>query len=287
MKFVNFKVGEEIRLGIKTEQGIIDVLETANQYSLQVPLTIEQVMVNAEQSLRQLGELVQKSGQVIPEDKVTFCPCITKPEKIICIGLNYVSHGEECNLALPASPLVFSKFNNALAAHNQMISLPQTAEKFDYEAELVMVIGKEAANVSKEEALSYVFGYTVGNDLSARDLQLRTSQWLLGKTCDHFAPIGPYLVTADEVDPNNLAIKCTVNGEVRQDANTRDMIFNCSTLVSYLSQHMTLKPGDIIFSGTPSGVMLGYPEEQQQWLKSGDQVVVSIEKIGVLVNTLR
>ncbi len=287
MKFVNFKVGEEIRLGIKTEQGIIDVLETANQYSLQVPLTIEQVMVNAEQSLRQLGELVQKSGQVIPEDKVTFCPCITKPEKIICIGLNYVSHGEECNLALPASPLVFSKFNNALAAHNQMISLPQTAEKFDYEAELVMVIGKEAANVSKEEALSYVFGYTVGNDLSARDLQLRTSQWLLGKTCDHFAPIGPYLVTADEVDPNNLAIKCTVNGEVRQDANTRDMIFNCSTLVSYLSQHMTLKPGDIIFSGTPSGVMLGYPEEQQQWLKSGDQVVVSIEKIGVLVNTLK
>lgn len=287
MKFVNFKVGEEIRLGIKTEQGIIDVLETANQYSLEVPLTIEQVMSNAEQSLRQLGQLVKISGQVIPEDKVTFCPCITKPEKIICIGLNYVSHGEECNLALPASPLVFSKFNNALAAHNQMISLPQTAEKFDYEAELVMVIGKEAANVSKEEALSYVFGYTVGNDLSARDLQLRTSQWLLGKTCDHFAPIGPYLVTADEVDPNNLAIKCTVNGEVRQDANTRDMIFNCSTLVSYLSQHMTLKPGDIIFSGTPSGVMLGYPEEQQQWLKSGDQVVVSIEKIGVLVNTLK
>ena len=111
---------------------------------------------------------------------------------------------------------------------------------------MVIVIGKEAANVSKDEALSYVFGYTVGNDLSARDLQFRSGQWLLGKTCDHFGPIGPYLVTADELDPTNLNIQCKVNGEVRQSANTRDMIFDCATLVSYLSQHMTLKPGDII-----------------------------------------
>lgn len=287
MKFVNFKVEEQIRLGIKTEQGIIDVAQAATDYSLEVPVTIEQVIAGGKQSLVQLGELAEKAVQTIPEDNVIHAPCVTKPEKIICIGLNYVSHGEECNLNLPTSPLLFSKFNNALAAHKQKIFLPKTAEKFDYEAELVIVIGKEAINVSKEDALSYVFGYTVGNDLSARDLQFRTSQWLLGKTCDHFAPIGPYLVTSDEVDPTNLEIKCTVNGLVRQDANTRDMIFDCATLVSYLSHHLTLKPGDIIFSGTPSGVTLGYPEDQQQWLKSGDTVVVSIEKVGVLVNTLQ
>ena len=132
-----------------------------------------------------------------------------------------------------------------------------------------------------------MFGYTVGNDLSARDLQFRTGQWLLGKTCDQFAPTGPYLVTADELDPTNLDIELKVNGEVKQSANTRDMIFDCATIVSYLSQHMTLKPGDIIFSGTPDGVILGYPEEQRVWLKSGDEVQVTIENIGTLTNILK
>ena len=187
---------------------------------------------------------------------------------------------------IPTSPIIFSKFNNALAAHNQKIPLPKNAEKIDYEAELVIVMGKEAVNVSKEDALSYVFGYTVGNDLSARDLQFRTSQWLLGKSCDSFAPIGPYLVTADELDPNSLDISCKVNGSLRQSANTKDMIFDCATIISDLSQHMTLKPGDIIFSGTPDGVILGYPEEKQEWLKSTDIVEISIENIGTLVNVL-
>ena len=152
---------------------------------------------------------------------------------------------------------------------------------------MIIVIGKEAANVSKDEALSYVFGYTVGNDLSARDLQFRSGQWLLGKTCDEFGPIGPYLVTADELNSSNLDIECKVNGVVRQSANTSNMIFDCATIVSYLSEHMTLKPGDIIFSGTPEGVVIGYPEDQQDWLKSGDIVEVSIENIGTLVNVLK
>jgi 2-keto-4-pentenoate hydratase/2-oxohepta-3-ene-1,7-dioic acid hydratase in catechol pathway len=286
MKFVNFSVGKEIRLGIKSEQGIIDVVESARDCSLEAPATMEQVIAGGEKILLQLNELLKKNVQIIPDEQIVYAPCVTRPEKIICVGLNYVSHGEECKMTLPTSPILFSKFNNALAAHQQKISLPKEAEKFDYEAELVIVIGKEAVDVSPEDALSYVFGYTVGNDLSARDLQFRTGQWLLGKTCDHFAPIGPYLVTADEIDPNNLDIKCTVNGEVRQAANTRDMIFNCATIISYLSRHMTLKPGDIIFSGTPSGVILGYPEDQQQWLKSGDEIVVSIEKLGSLVNVL-
>ena len=287
MKFIQFKVGESIRLGIKTENGIIDVEQTATSLSLELPTKMEQVIAGGEEVLKQLAELTKQEVSLISEEEIVYAPCMTQPEKIICVGLNYADHAKESNMDIPTYPVLFSKFNNALAAHNQIIRLPKTAEKFDYEVELVIVIGKEAVNVSKDEALSYVFGYTVGNDLSARDLQFRSGQWLLGKTCDHFGPIGPYLVTADELDPSNLNIECKVNGEVRQSANTRDMIFDCATLVSYLSQHMTLKPGDIIFSGTPEGVILGYPEAKQVWLKSGDEVQVSVENIGTLVNVLK
>ncbi|HEY4549000.1 MAG TPA: fumarylacetoacetate hydrolase family protein [Bacillus sp. (in: firmicutes)] len=286
MKLINFKVEEQIRLGIKTEKGILDVEQAATSLSLELPTTMEQVIAGGDKALSQLAELTKLEFSTISEEELVYAPCITQPEKIICVGLNYVDHAKESNMEIPTSPVLFSKFNNTLAAHNQTISLPKTAEKFDYEVEMVIVIGKEAKNVSKDEALSYVFGYTVGNDLSARDLQFRSGQWLLGKTCDHFGPIGPYLVTADELDPTNLNIQCSVNGEVRQSANTRDMIFDCATLVSYLSEHMTLKPGDIIFSGTPEGVILGYPEDQQVWLKPGDEVQVSVENIGTLVNLL-
>jgi 2-keto-4-pentenoate hydratase/2-oxohepta-3-ene-1,7-dioic acid hydratase in catechol pathway len=286
VKFIQFKVEEQIRLGIKTEKGIIDVEQAATLLSLELPTTMEQVIASGDEALSQLTELTKLEVSTISEEELVYAPCITQPEKIICVGLNYVDHAKESNMEIPTSPVLFSKFNNTLAAHNQTIRLPKNAEKFDYEVEMVIVIGKEAKNVSKDEALSYVFGYTVGNDLSARDLQFRSGQWLLGKTCDHFGPIGPYLVTADELDPTNLNIQCSVNGEVRQSANTRDMIFDCATLVSYLSEHMTLKPGDIIFSGTPEGVILGYPEDQQVWLKSGDEVQVSVENIGTLVNVL-
>lgn len=284
MRFVNFKIGDQIRLGIKSGCGIIDVQAAAQ--GLNVPVTIEQVIAAGEAGQSQLTALVEQQPPIIPEDQLVYAPCVTNPEKIICVGLNYVSHRDECNIETPAAPVLFSKFNNALAAHKEMIILPKTAVKFDYEAELVIVIGKQAAGVSTEEALSYVFGYTIGNDLSARDLQFRTGQWLLGKSCDQFAPLGPYLVTADEVDPYNLDISCSVNGVVRQSANTRDMIFDCATIVSYLSTYMTLQPGDIIFSGTPGGVILGYPEDEQQWLTAGDTVTVTIENLGSLVNTL-
>lgn len=287
MKFVNYKDEGKIRLAIKCEKGIIDVEQTAKEYAVKVPKTIEDVISSGEEGILQLIELMKKDVKIISEEHIIYAPCVVNPEKIICVGLNYLSHSEECNIDVPTSPVIFSKFNNALGAHNQTIVLPKTAEKFDYEAELVIVIGKEAANISKEAALSYVFGYTIGNDLSARDLQFRTGQWLLGKTCDNFAPIGPYLVTADEIDPTNLEVSCKVNGVLRQFGNTRELIFDCATIVSYLSQYMTLKPGDIIFTGTPSGVILGYPEEQQKWLMSGDEVVVSIEKIGSLINILK
>lgn len=287
MKLVNFKVGEEVRLGIKTKEGIIDVQEASIARSLKAPATIMEVIAGGDKSLSQLTQLLKQAVPTISEETIVYAPSITNPEKILCIGMNYMSHRDECTIPTPASPIIFSKFNNALAAHQQLIALPASAENFDYEAELVIVIGKEAYHVSPEEALSHVFGYTVGNDISARDLQFRTGQWLLGKTCDHFAPIGPYVVTADEVDPRSLGIKCTVNGELRQDGNTKEMIFDCATIISYISQHMTLKAGDIIFSGTPGGVVLGYPIDEQEWLKPGDKIEVSIEGIGTLCNVLK
>lgn len=287
MKLLNYKEGNQICLAIKSEYGIIPVKNLGINGTLATPPTIEQVIASGESGLRALEQLVKEAPFTLREENITYAPCVTNPEKILCVGVNYTEHGNECNFELPSHPILFSKFNNALAAHNQVIHLPKTAEKFDYEAELVVIMGKEAFNVSKEEALSYVFGYSVGNDLSARDLQFRTPQWLLGKTCDNFAPVGPYIVTADEIDPNHLHIQCEVNGEVRQSSNTSHMIFDCASIISYASQYMTLKPGDIIFTGTPSGVILGYPQEKQKWLRSGDQVSVSIENLGTLVNILR
>lgn len=287
MKLLNFKSGDQVRLGIKVDKGIIDVESAAKKYSIEVPVTMEQLIEAGAEILPRLSELADKEIEIIPENHIVYAPCVTNPEKILCVGLNYVSHADESDMAIPSAPVLFSKFNNALAAHNEAVTLPKGAFKYDYEAELVIVMGKKAADISREEALSYVFGYTAGNDLSARDLQFVSGQWLLGKTCDGFAPVGPYLVTADELDSGNLNIKCEVNGEVKQAANTRDMIFKCADIISYASKYMTLKPGDIIFSGTPSGVMLGYPEDQKNWLKAGDKVTVSIEKIGSLTNILK
>jgi 2-keto-4-pentenoate hydratase/2-oxohepta-3-ene-1,7-dioic acid hydratase in catechol pathway len=286
MRLVNFKTEEGIRFGIQTAAGIIDVEKAANTYSLDVPTTIEETIARGEEGLSQLAQLAQKDAAALSEGEIAYAPCVLNPEKIICVGLNYADHAVESKMDIPEYPVLFSKFNNALSAHKQVIPLPKTATNFDYEAELVIVIGKEAKDVSKEDALEYVFGYTVGNDLSARDLQFRTPQWLLGKTPDNFGPIGPAIVTADEVDPGNLDISLKVNGEIKQSANTSQMIFDCATIVSYLSQHVTLKPGDLIFSGTPEGVVLGYPEDQRQWLKSGDKIEVYIENVGTLVNVL-
>ena len=161
------------------------------------------------------------------------------------------------------------------------------ATQFDYEAELVIVMGRRAFNVSEADALQYAMGYATGNDFTARDLQSRSSQWMIGKTNDGFAPIGPYIVTADLVgDPNALKIECLVNGDVRQSSNTSDMVFNCAQIISYTSKLFTLEPGDIIFTGTPEGVISGYPKDKQVWLKPGDKLVTRIDKLGALEFTL-
>jgi 2-keto-4-pentenoate hydratase/2-oxohepta-3-ene-1,7-dioic acid hydratase in catechol pathway len=286
MTFLTISRNNEYRLGVKTEKGILDVKAAATLFNKNVPIVIDDVIRGGDQGLTALVREALSSSTAkavfLDESKIEFGPCVTNPEKIICLGYNYKKHVAEVHIPTPTSPVLFNKFNNALNNHGGVINLPQSvAKKFDYEVELVIVIGKTARNVSEADALSYVFGYCTGNDFSARDLQFKTSQLMLGKTCDGFAPLGPYLVTADQIpDPNNLKLECYVNGVRRQSSNTDDMIFGCKTIVSYISQIWTLKPGDIIFTGTPQGVILGYPPEKQVWLKPGDQVTTSIEKLG-------
>ncbi|WP_217596011.1 fumarylacetoacetate hydrolase family protein [Cohnella sp. GbtcB17] len=294
MKLLHFIRDGASRLGIRIAEGaVLDVTEARGAMSggadAAVPATVGDAIEGGPEAIAALRALAERaeSAYVLREEELVFAPCVPKPGKIVCVGLNYRKHAEETNAPIPQSPILFSKYGNALAAHREDIPLPAVSDQVDYEAELAIVIGRKAKDVAREEALDYVFGYCNANDLSARDLQLRTSQWLLGKTCDKFAPIGPWLVTADEVgDPNALSISCSVNGETRQSSNTADMIFHCDEIVSYLSRHMTLEPGDLILTGTPEGVVLGYPAERQVYLKSGDVVSVEIEKLGRLTNKM-
>jgi 2-keto-4-pentenoate hydratase/2-oxohepta-3-ene-1,7-dioic acid hydratase in catechol pathway len=298
MKLLNFMQNGTYKLGVKMNAGVVDVagaLAAIPAKSGSVPRTVHEVIEGGASAAAALQSYVDqvlstegtRSDYVLNEAELTWGPCVTHPNKIICVGLNYRKHAEETNSPIPKYPILFNKFNNTLNGHGHDVPLPKVSDKVDYEAELCVVIGKTAKYVSKENALDYVFGYCNVNDLSARDLQMRTPQWLLGKSCDGFSPLGPYLVTADEVgDPNALDIKCIVNGEVRQHSNTSDMIFYVDEIVSYISQYMTLVPGDIILTGTPEGVAMGYPEGQQPYLKHGDVVTIEIEKLGSLINRM-
>lgn len=210
-------------------------------------------------------------------------PPIARPPKIICIGLNYRDHAEESNLPIPEVPTVFSKFGTAVIGHMDPIVLPKNSTKPDYEAEFAVVIGKGGRYIREEDWRHHVFGYTILNDVSARDYQMATSQWTIGKTFDTFAPIGPAIVTADDIeDPHNLNISLTLNGETMQSSNTRNLIFNVPHLISYLSSVFTLEPGDIISTGTPAGV--GFARKPPRYLAPGDEVKVHVQCIGDLIN---
>jgi 2-keto-4-pentenoate hydratase/2-oxohepta-3-ene-1,7-dioic acid hydratase in catechol pathway len=292
----------EYRLGARTDQGLLDVKEAAGLLAMPAPATMD-ALLQQEQgpALNALVDAALRSPKAKPafvqEGTVRYGPVVTHPEKILCVGLNYRKHAQELGLPLPKVPVLFNKFNNSLNAHDGSIKLPvNAAKKFDYEVELVIVIGKQAKEVSEADALSCVAGYCTGNDFSARDLQWETGgQWMAGKTSDGFAPLGPYLVTADQIDPDNLKIECRVNGEARQSSNTNDFIFNARQQISYASRIMTLRPGDIIYTGTPEGVVQGkqrgpngevLPKEHLAWLKAGDKVACSLEKLGELRFTL-
>ncbi len=214
---------------------------------------------------------------------IRYLAPIPRPPKLICIGLNYRDHAEESKLPIPEVPTVFAKFPTAVIGHGHPIVLPKNSTKPDYEAEFAIVIGRRGRHVPEERWRDYVFGYTIVNDVSARDFQMATSQWMIGKTFDTFAPMGPVVVTADEIDdPHKLAISLTLSGDVMQNSNTCNLIFQAPKLIAYLSSVFTLEPGDVIATGTPAGV--GFARKPPRWLKPGDEVRVAIEGIGELVN---
>jgi 2-keto-4-pentenoate hydratase/2-oxohepta-3-ene-1,7-dioic acid hydratase in catechol pathway len=218
-------------------------------------------------------------------DQVIFETPVPDPEKIICVGLNYRSHAEEAGLDPPAAPTFFGKFRNALVPSGARVMLPSASEKVDYEAEVAFVVAGYCRNVAEEEALGHVAGYTLFNDLSARDLQFATPQWMPGKVFDGSAPCGPALVTPDEAGPHDaIEIELTLNGKTMQSASTADLIFSVPALLAHLSSLMTLKPGDIVSTGTPAGV--GSVRQPRVWLKPGDEIVVSSPTLGRLESTI-
>jgi 2-keto-4-pentenoate hydratase/2-oxohepta-3-ene-1,7-dioic acid hydratase in catechol pathway len=290
----------EPRLAVKTPRGILDVAEAARAHGLEGPTTMDELLQTEDGPRLEavvkaaLGGAVARTagkggaGPFLDEGKITYAPLVSRPEKIVCVGLNYRKHAQEIGAPVPKQPVLFNKYNTTLNHHRGTVKLPvAVAHNFDYEVELVIVMGKLAKDVSEADALSHVAGYATGNDFTARDLQLETGgQWMAGKTPDGFAPLGPHLVTADQIDPDNLKIECRVNGETRQSSNTSDFIFNTRQMISYISRILTLRPGDIIFTGTPEGVIQGKPKDQRVWLKPGDQLACSLEKLGELSFTL-
>jgi 2-keto-4-pentenoate hydratase/2-oxohepta-3-ene-1,7-dioic acid hydratase in catechol pathway len=232
-----------------------------------------------------LGELEAAPGDGVALDSVKLLPPIGDPSKIICIGLNYRTHAAEAGIEAPDRPTFFGKFANALAASGDTVALPEGTEKVDYEAEIAVVIGARCSRVSEDEALDHVAGYTLLNDLSARDWQFATPQWMPGKVFDGAAPCGPALVTPDEAGPHDaIEFKLELNGEVMQDASTSDLIHSVPQLISHLSGLMTLEPGDVIATGTPSGV--GSVREPRVWLKAGDEIKISSPTLGELCTTI-
>ena len=291
MRILTYRTDRGLALGIKTDQGVIDVAAAAAALGCSsVPAAPAAFYAQGVDAMSAMAALADKAAAgdgpwLLDEATLQLGPCVANPEKILCVGLNYRRHAAESGSAVPEEPVLFSKFNNALAANGEDVPLPDSAEMYDYEVELAVVVGKTAVNVSEDKALDYVLGYTNANDVSARDLQMRSSQWLLGKTLDKFCPIGPYLVTADEVgDPQQLTTKSWLNGELRQNSNTADMIFSSAQVIAYVSQYFTLRPGDVILTGTPEGVILGMQEKV--WMKPGDVVSVEVGDFGKLTNKL-
>ena len=233
------------------------------------------------------GSLEAEESFLFPLADVRLGPPLNNPSKIVCIGLNYHDHAREQAVEIPPRPLLFDKFSTAIIGPDDEISWPaEVSQQVDYEAELAVVIGREGRHIPVDKAYDYIAGYTIVNDVSARDAQYSDKQWVRGKSFDTFCPIGPYLLTADEVeDPHNLGIRCWVNGELRQDSNTFEMIFKIPELLAFISQTSTLKSGDIISTGTPDGV--GVFRDPKVFLKSGDVIEIEIDRLGRLRNTVK
>lgn len=305
MKLITFTHAGKARIGMLEDNKVVDLnesfiakLKADGKYRAKqiaeayIPTDMRGFLEGGDESLefaKASAEFALKNENVngIPlvfnRDEVKLEAPVTNPEKIICVGHNYREHILEMGRELPTNPVVFAKFPNTIIGPEDDIPFHPISEQLDYEAEFTFVIGKEARNVDEEDALNYVAGYTVGNDVTYRDIQRRTLQWLQGKSIDGSAPMGPWLITSDELkDPSGLEISLTVNGEERQRSNTANLVFSVQHLVAFLSRKMTLRPGDIVMSGTPGGV--GVAMDPPTFLKDGDVVRVEVDKVGVLEN---
>ena len=278
MKLYNIIVDGNIHLAADAGFGLVDA--TAAGFSG----TMESLISG--EGMEQLSALAQDRSLPRVEAPV-YANIVNTPVKLLCVGLNYRAHAAGINMNEPKQPILFSKFNDALVPADADVELPEWENSYDYEAELVIVMGKSAWNVSVEDAMDYVFGYSCGNDFSCRDAQMRSGQWLIGKTMPGFGPCGPCIVTADSICPERgVAVQSYVNGELRQDGSTADMIFSCAEIISYASKYVKLNPGDLIYTGTPSGVALEERQDKRRWLEKGDVVDVVIEGIGTLRNKM-
>ncbi len=278
MKVCNIEVSGRVHLAVETARGLVDATAAG------CPLCMEELIAGADRA--PLEKLAADAALPVVDSPV-YANVLSRVGKLLCVGLNYKAHAMKAGFALPEYPILFSKFADALAPSGAAVELPAWESSYDYEAELVIVMGKTAWNVSREEAMDCVFGYTCGNDLSIREPQMRSGQWLIGKTMPGFGPCGPCIVTADSFDPGREhAVKSYVNGQLRQNGCTTDMIFDCAEIIRYASRYVRLEPGDLIFTGTPSGVALE-DDKKNSWLKPGDGVEIEIEGIGTLYNLMR
>ncbi len=276
MRLVTYRSERGGRAGVLRQGGVVDCWDAIEGEGSSLRELLEG---------GRLDDVARADGEVIALDSVELRPPVPDPDKILCIGLNYRAHAAEAGIDPPDSPTFFAKFRNALAAPGATVPLPAASEKVDYEAEVAFVVGRRAKDVAAEDAIDHIAGYTLLNDLSARDLQFSTPQWMPGKVFDGAAPCGPAIVTPDEAgDADAISFALTLNGEEMQASSTSDLVFSIPELVAHLSRLMTLEPGDLVATGTPSGV--GGAREPRVWLEPGDEVVISSPELGLLETTL-
>ncbi|HKT72051.1 MAG TPA: fumarylacetoacetate hydrolase family protein [Steroidobacteraceae bacterium] len=276
MQLAQFTSGNGPRVGLVQGESLVDLTSRFD-------VTDMLELMARWDALQATLQAIREHEQDFALAKVRLLAPVTRPGKIFAIGLNYADHCQEARLAVPEHQTWFTKAGSSINGPFDSIERPAVSEQLDYEAELVAIIGHRCRNVPKARAQEVVFGYCVGNDVSVRDWQLLTTQWCLGKSFDHAAPIGPWITTADAVNPHSLGIRSFVNGQKRQSSNTRHLVFNVFDMVAYLSQAMTLEPGDVIFTGTPMGVGLHFPGGPV-FLKPGDVVRVEIDRLGAIEN---
>jgi len=290
MKIARFRVGGKEHYGIVEGEKVVSVTAISPFVKCSMPQSIEELIAHGPETIKEFEETLKNvggevfAGATYRLEEVELLAPLVAPPKIVCLGLNYYDHAAEQDAKIPDEPIIFMKPRTAITGPFKPIVKPSFVEKLDYEGELAVIIGRRCKNVSVEEAKQCIFGYTVFNDISARDIQFKDRQWTRGKSFDTFAPIGPYIVLADKIgDPNNLRIRTWVNDELRQDSTTANMVFNVYEIVHHLSRVMTLEPGDLIATGTPAGVGV-FMRPQPKFLRAGDRVIIEIERVGRLEN---